>query len=132
MLSRGLASHSSLAHTETETLRPERVEGGGPCWDLSASSLLLLAEPSLSRHETRDLPDKSRQGWVRGLGRALGWGRGRGCPDQARCRLTFPNTATRVLSMYCSFSIILQGQKREGVVSAPHGLWPFLAHGHGQ
>lgn len=24
--------------------------------------------------------------------------------------LTFPNTATRVLSMYCSFNIILQGQ----------------------
>lgn len=29
-------------------------------------------------------------------------------------RLTFPNTATRALSMYCSFSIILQGQRREG------------------
>lgn len=32
----------------------------------------------------------------------------------AQGRLTFPNTATRVLSIYCSFSITLQGQSREG------------------
>lgn len=41
-------------------------------------------------------------------------------------QLTFPNTATRVLSMYGSFSITLQGQaEREGSVrpgTQPGGL----------
>lgn len=34
-------------------------------------------------------------------------------PRLETARLTFPNTATRVLSMYCSFSMVLQGEGRK-------------------
>lgn len=38
-------------------------------------------------------------------------------------QLTFPNTATRVLSMYGSFSITLQGQAEGGVSVAWNPTW---------
>lgn len=48
-----------------------------------------------------------------------------GPPDTA-ARLTFPNTATRALSTYCSLSIVLRG-RGERVVSAQRGRAPALA-----
>lgn len=131
MLSQDLASHSFLARTETETLRPERVEGGPPCWDPSASSLLLLAEPSLSRHETRDLPDKSGQGWVGG------WA---GLSDGGRAEVPRPSSVRAHLPKHGHARLVnvllLQHHparpKQKGESERAHGLWPFLAHGHGQ
>lgn len=47
-------------------------------------------------------------------------------PRLKTAQLTFPNTATRVLSIYCSFSIVLQAEGREGENLCGSPLWSVV------